>query len=100
MCEQANPVPVFAEGVSGQAVQPFSPEECEVLNSYFERQSERLMEVFGPPESDDPESYLLNQSQKMMAVLAFMQLPWYKIYPGAAREFRIVSGTDRRKESA
>ena len=81
MCEQANPVPVFAEGVSGQAVQPFSPAECEVLNSYFEQQSERLMEVFGRPESDDPEAYLLNQSQKMMAVLAFMQLPWYKYIP-------------------
>ncbi len=81
MCEQSNPVPVFAEGVSGQIVQPFSPEECEVLNAYFDRQSERLMEVFGRVDVDDPEAYLLNQSQKMMSVLAFMQLPWHKYIP-------------------
>lgn len=81
MCEQANPVPVFAEGVSGQDVKPFSPEESEALSSYFERQSERLTEIFGRTDEEDPEAYLLNQSQKMMSVLAFMQLPWYKYIP-------------------
>lgn len=81
MCEQANPVPDFAEGVSGQYVKPFSPEESEALSSYFERQSERLTEIFGRTDEEDPEAYLLNQSQKMMSVLAFMQLPWYKYIP-------------------
>lgn len=81
MCEQANSLSVPAEGMDGQIVQPFSPEECEILRTYFERQSERLMEIFGPTETDDPEAYLLNQSQKMMSVLAFMQLPWYKYMP-------------------
>lgn len=74
-------MPVFAEGVSGQDVKPFSPEESEALSSYFERQSERLTEIFGRTDEEDPEAYLLNQSQKMMSVLAFMQLPWYKYIP-------------------
>lgn len=74
-------MPDFAEGVSGQDVKPFSPEESEALSSYFERQSERLTEIFGRTDEEDPEAYLLNQSQKMMSVLAFMQLPWYKYIP-------------------
>ena len=103
MCEQTNPVPVPAECVDGQVVQPFSVEECEDLKMYFERQSERLMEIFGRTETDDPEAYLLNQSRKMMSVLAFMQLPWYKYIPMLHESFvlylRQVEGNRAHKRA-
>lgn len=98
MSEQANPVPDFAEGVIGQDVKPFSPEEREALSSYFERQSERLTEVFGRTDMDDPDTYLLNQSQKMMKVLAFMQLPWYKYIPVLHESFVLyLEGIEGKK---